>query len=66
MQELKTDHYFRSLANHARNWVKESQTYVRDKRIEDSHIKLEHMSIRHWDLGPKDIMNNIVYCGQYQ
>ena len=44
------------MANHLLQWVKGCQTWVKNKRIADSQITPELISIPKWILGPEAVM----------
>ena len=48
--------YLPSTANHVSRWVKEFQSRVQKKRINNSRITPEIISIPQRDLGPEDVM----------
>ena len=56
MQEITQKHYFPSIANHIRKWIRQCQICVQNKRIDNSQIKAELISIPDWDLGPEDVL----------
>ena len=56
IQEIRQKYYFPSIADHVRKWVEKSEICVQDKRIDNSQITLELISISDWDLGLEDVM----------
>ena len=57
MQEIRQKYQSPSIANQVRKSVNECQTCVHDKRINNSQITPEIISIPAWDLEPEDIMH---------
>ena len=56
MQEIRQKYYFRSIANYVRNWVRDCEICIQDKRINNTRITPELFHIPEWDLGPEDLM----------
>ena len=56
MQEIRQKYYFPSIATYVRNWVRDCELCIRDKRINNTRITLELIHIPEWDLGPEDLM----------
>ena len=49
-------YYFPSIATYVRNWVRDCETCIQDKRINNTRITPELIHISEWDLGPEDLM----------
>ena len=56
MQEIRQKYYFPSIAPYVRNWVRDSEICINDKRINNTRITPELIHIPEWDLGPEDLM----------
>ena len=56
MQEIRQMYYFPSIAPYVRNWVRDSEICILDKRINNTQITPEIIHIPEWDLGPEDLM----------
>ena len=56
MQELRQKYYFPSIATYVRNWVRDCEICIQDKRINNTRITPEMIHIPEWDLGPEDLM----------
>ena len=56
MQEIRQKYYFPSIANYVRNWVRDCEICIQDKRINNTRITPELIQIPEWDLGPEDLM----------
>ena len=56
LQEIRQKNYFPSIATYVRNWVRDCQICIQDKRINNTRITPELIHIPEWDLGPKDLM----------
>ena len=56
MQEIRQKYYFPSIATYVRNWVRDCEICIQDKRINNSRINTELFHIPEWDLGPEDLM----------
>ena len=56
MQEIRQKYYFPSIATYVRNWVRDCEICIRDKRINNTRITPERIHIPEWDLGPEDLM----------
>ena len=57
MQEISQKHYFPSIQDHVRKWVKKSHVCDEDKQIDNSKITPEIIIIPDRDLSPKDKMH---------
>ena len=55
MQEIRQKYYFPSIATYVRNWVRDSEICIRDKRKNNTRITPELIHIPEWDLGPEDL-----------
>ena len=55
MQEICQKYYFLSIATYVRNWVRDCETCIQDKRINNTRITPELIHIPEWDLGPEDL-----------
>ena len=56
MQEIRQKYYFPSIATYVRNWVRDCEICIQDKRINNTRITPELFHIPEWDLGPEDLM----------
>ena len=56
MQEIRPKYYFHSIATYVRNWVRDCEICIQDKRINNTRITPELIHIPEWDLGPEDLM----------
>ena len=56
MQENSQKYYFPTIALYVRNWVRNCETCIQDKRINNTRITPELIHIQDWDLGPADLM----------
>ena len=56
MQELRQKRYIPSIATNVRNWVRDYEICIQDKRKNNTRITQELIHIPEWDLGPEDLM----------
>ena len=56
MQEVRQKYYFLSIATYVKNWVRDCEICIQDKRINNTRITPELIHIPEWDLGPEDLM----------
>ena len=56
MQEIRQKYYFPSIATYVRNWVRDCEIFIQDRRINNTRITPELIHIPEWDLGPEDPM----------
>ena len=56
VQEVRQKYYFFSIATYFRNWVRDCEICIQDKRINNTRITPELIHIPQWDLGPEDLM----------
>ena len=56
MQQIRQKYYFPSIATYDRNWVRDCEICIQDKRINNTRITPELIHIPEWDLGPEDLM----------
>ena len=56
MQEIRQKYYFPSITTYVRNWVRDCEICIQDKRIKNTRIFPELIHIPEWDLGPEDLM----------
>ena len=56
MQEIRQRYYFPSIATYVRNWVRDCETCIQDKRTNNTRITPEIIPIPYSDLGPEDLM----------
>ena len=56
MQEIRQKYYFPSIATYVRNWVRDCEICIQDKRINNTRITPELIHIPEWDLGLEDLM----------
>ena len=50
MQEIPQKHYFPSITTYVRNWVRDCEICIQDKRINNTRITSELMHTPEWDL----------------
>ena len=56
MQEISQKYYFPSIPTYVRNWVRDCEICIQDKRINTTRITPELVHIPDWDLGLEDLM----------
>ena len=56
IQEIRQKYYFPSIAAYVKNWVRDCEICIHDKRINNTRITAELIHIPEWDLGPEDLM----------
>ena len=56
MQEIRQKSYFPSVATYVRNWVRDCEICIQDKRVNNTRITPEVIHIPERDLGPEDFM----------
>ena len=56
MKEIRQKYYFPSIATYVRNWVRDCEIFIKDKRINSTRITPGLIYISEWDLGPEDLM----------
>ena len=56
MQEICQTYYFPSIATYLRNWVRDCEICIQDKRINNTRTTPDLIHIPKWDLGPEDLM----------
>ena len=56
MQKNRQKFHFPSLTIYFRNWVRDCEICIQDKRVNNTRISPEVMHIPEWDLGPEDLM----------
>ena len=56
MQEIRQKYYFPSISTYVRNWVRDCEICIEDKRINNTRITPELFHIPEWDLGPEYLM----------
>ena len=56
MQEFRQKYYFPSIATYVRNWVRDCEICIQDKRIRNARTTPELIHIPEWDLGPEDLI----------
>ena len=56
MQEIRQKYYFLSIATYIRNWVRDCEICIQDKRINNTRITPELIHIPEWDLGREFLM----------
>ena len=56
MQEIRQKYYFPSIATYVRNWVRDCEICIQEKRINNARINPELIHIPEWDLRPEDLM----------
>ena len=55
-QEIRQKYYFPSIVTYVKNWVRDCETCIQDKRINNTRITPEKIHFPEWDLGPEDLM----------
>ena len=58
MQEIRQKYYFLSIATYVRNWVRDCEKCIQDKRINNTRITPELIDIPERDLGPEYLMQS--------
>ena len=71
MQEIRQKYYFPSIATYVRNWVRDCEICIQDKRINNTRITPELIHIPKWDLGPEglkqiDLLPELPPSGGYE
>ena len=56
MQQICQKYYFPSIATYVRNWVRDCEICILDKRINNTGITPELIHFPEWDLGTEDLM----------
>ena len=56
MQEIRQKYYFASIATYVRNWVRDCEICIQDKRLNNTRIIPELIHIPELDLRPEDFM----------
>ena len=56
MREIRQKIYFPSIATFVRNWVRDCEVCIQDKRVNNTRITPEIIYIPEWDLGPEDLI----------
>ena len=56
MQEIRQKYYFPSITTYVRNWVRDCEICIQDKRINNTRITPELIHIPEWDLGLENLM----------
>ena len=56
MQKIRQTYYFPPIATYARNWVRDCEIGIQDKRINNAWVTPELIHISQWDLGPEDLL----------
>ena len=56
LQEIRQKFHFPSSATYVRNWVRDCEICIQDKRINNARITPESILIPEWDLGAEDLM----------
>ena len=57
VQEIREKYYFPSIATYVKNWVRDCEIFLQEKRINNTRITPELFQIPEWDLGPEDLMH---------
>ena len=55
VQEFEQKYYFPSMPTCVRNWVRDCETCIQDKRMKNTRITPELIHIPEWDFGPEDL-----------
>ena len=71
IQELRQKYYFPSIATYVRNWVRDCQICIQDKRMNNTRSTQTLIQIPEWDLGPEnpmqiDLLPEIPPSGGYE
>ena len=56
MEQTRQKYCFPSIATYVKNWVRDCEICIQDKRINNTRITPELIHIPEWDLGPEDLM----------
>ena len=56
VQEIRQKYYFPLIETYVRNWVRDCEICIQDKRINNTRITPEKIHIPEWDVGPEDLM----------
>ena len=56
MQKIRQKYYFPPIATYVRNWVRDCDICIQDKRKNNTRIIPELILIPEWDLGPENLM----------
>ena len=56
MQEIREKYYFPSVATYVRNWLRDREMCIQDKRINNTRITPKLFLVPEWDLGPEHLM----------
>ena len=56
MQKIRQKYYFPSIATYVRNWVRDCEICIQDKRIKNTRINPELIHTPKWDLRPEDLI----------
>ena len=56
MQAIRQNYYFPSIATYVKNWVRDCEICIQDKRINNTRITPELIHIPEWGLGPEDFL----------
>ena len=56
IEEARQKYYYPCLAKHIKNWVKNCQMCIQNKRINNDLQKTELLNCPEWDLDPEDIL----------
>ena len=71
LQEIRQKYYYTGTAKHVKKWVEECEICAKDKRVPNTVITPELLSLPEWDLGPEVAMQihllpNLPASGGYQ
>ena len=56
MPRIRQKYYFPSFASYVRNWVRDCEISIEEKRINNTQITPELIPFPEWDLGQEDLM----------
>ena len=56
MHETRQNYYFPSTASLIRNWVRECERCIKDKRVDNTRTTSEQIHIPEWDFGPEHLL----------
>ena len=57
-QKIRQKYYFPSIATYVRNWVRDCEICIQDKRINNARNTPESIRIPGWDFGPENLMQS--------
>ena len=71
LHEIRHKYYYTGTAKYVKKWVQKCEICIKDKRIKNTLITPELLSLPEWDLGPEDasqidILPNLPPSGGYE